>query len=392
MASANALLLRSLLDQGCRIHFFSKASFVDPRPSAGGHLFFRFTDVCNRLTDAVRARTQGIPLLSIGTRMVDVSRYNRMVIEAIKREHGRSRFDVCLWMGDYARGRISGLPTVSFAQGAPGTDARSVLRRSAEIRRLSGRTAAWKWRMLARLRLSRPGLPRFDYSDLVIVGSSQSRRTLQREFGLAESRSASLPYPIDLETFRPAACANRRGRKRCLWLGRIVPRKRLDLFLDGIALAIRNGTDLDATVVGKVGFVAGYEKLIAAFPFPDRLKWIPAVSRSEVPELLRGHDVLIQPSEEEDFGSSVAEAQACGLPVIVGSTNGNGDYLCPSDIRLRDDEPQELARALESIARAPHLPGISRAFASAAFDRITITNRLIELIRGVVRPRQENLP
>ncbi len=385
VASANALLLRALLENGCRIHFFSKASFVDPRPAAGGHPSFHFTDVNNAFTDTIRARTQAIPFLSAGTRMLDVIRYNRMVVEAIKRENGRRRFDLCLWLGDYARGRVSDLPTVSFAQGPPGTDARSVLRRFREVRRLAGMGAAWKWKLLARLRLSRAGLPSFDFSDLIVVGSSQSRRTLHREFHLPESRTASLPYPIDLEAFQPATTGTTRRTKRCLWLGRIVPRKRLDLFLDGIAMAIRNGADIEATVIGKVGFVAGYGKLIQAFPFPDRLKWIPSVPRSEVPGLMCGHDVLIQPSEEEDFGSSVAEAQACGLPVIVGSSNGNGDYLCSSDIRLQTDEPRELAAAIGAVINAAHQPGISREFAASTYDRSAVSKRFIELL-GKVAP------
>ena len=43
-----------------------------------------------------------------------------------------------------------------------------------------------------------------------------------------------------------------------LWLGRIVPRKRLDLFLAGSELAIRQGVDLRLTIVGGVGFIPGY--------------------------------------------------------------------------------------------------------------------------------------
>ena len=57
------------------------------------------------------------------------------------------------------------------------------------------------------------------------------------------------------------------------WLGRIVPRKRLDLFLEGSALAIREGIDLRLTIVGGIGFIPGYEKMIEAFPFRDRLTW-----------------------------------------------------------------------------------------------------------------------
>lgn len=384
VASANALLLGALLEQGCRIHFFSKPSFVDPRPVVGGHPLFRFTDVTNAATNALRERTQGIPLLSAGTRLLDALRYNRMVVGAIRRENTRSHFDLCLWLGDYARGRIPGVPTVSFAQGAPGTDARSVLRRTREVRHLAGPVAAWKWRILARGRLSRIGLPRFEFSDLILVGSSQSRRTLHREFHVPEDRTASLPYPIDLEAFQPGADGGDRRIKRCLWLGRIVPRKRLDLFLEGATAAIRNGVDLEVTVVGRVGFVPGYEALIEKFPFPGRMKWIPSVPRREVPELLRAHDVLIQPSEEEDFGSSVAEAQACGLPVIVGSTNGNGDYLCASDRQLKTDDPQELARVLGEILNAPSRPEVSRAFAQSTFDRNAISRHLIGLLNKVL--------
>ncbi len=95
----------------------------------------------------------------------------------------------------------------------------------------------------------------------------------------------------------------------------------------------------------------GYQNLIKAFPFPDRLTWIQSPPREKVPELLHGQDVLAQPSDEENFGSSVAEAQACGLPVIVGTTNGNADYLCSRDIHLSDDRPETFATALQEIAR-----------------------------------------
>jgi glycosyltransferase involved in cell wall biosynthesis len=139
------------------------------------------------------------------------------------------------------------------------------------------------------------------------------------------------------------------------------------VFLGGAAEAIRNGLDVTLTVVGSIGLIPGYERLIADFPFPDRLTWIRAVPRREVPALLGGHDVLAQPSEEEDFGSSVAEAQACGLPVIVGATNGNADYLCPRDIHLADDRVETFAAALAEIAgRRSEEDGVAVSRANAA--------------------------
>lgn len=382
-----------MLDRGCEVHFFSKASFVDPRPALGGHPAFRFTDVDNRLTDSLRAGTQRIPGIRFATRLLDVECYNRKLVRSIAREHSREPFDVCVWFGDYARGRIPGLPTVSFAQGAPGTDARSVARRFPEIVRVAGWLAAWKWRLLAAVRLSKFGLPRFGYSDLIVVASPQSCRMLLQEYQIPETRTASVPFPIDLDLFHPAPGPARTSRTRCLWLGRIVPRKRFDLFLDGVAEAIRSGRDVEATVVGTSGFIPGYEKLIGAFPYPDRLKWIPSIPRSEVPDMLRSHDMVIQPSEEEDFGSSVAEAQACGIPVIVGATNGNADYLCAADIRLQTDDPRELAAAIVKIASRPQpTPIESRAFAETMFGSQAAAIRLVEVLDWLVRSRQGTKP
>jgi len=95
--------------------------------------------------------------------------------------------------------------------------------------------------------------------------------------------------------------------------------------------------------------------LIKAFAFPERLEWIESLRRTEVPALFRRHDVLAQPSDEENFGSSVAEAQACGLPVIVGATNGNADYLCGRDLHLSNDPPETFAEALADIWRRKQL-------------------------------------
>jgi glycosyltransferase involved in cell wall biosynthesis len=253
------------------------------------------------------------------------------------------------------------------------------------------------------VRLSRWGLPPFENADHLIVGSSQSKRTLHSLFGIADSRISKLPYPIDLELFNlqvsapPASDAraeisavDRKGVEqelRVCWLGRIVPRKRLDLFLDGAALAIRKGIELRLTVVGGVGFVRGYERMLEAFPFRDCLTWRKSVSRKEVPQLLHAHDLLVQPSDEEDFGSSVAEAQACGLPVIVGQTNGNADYLCSRDIHLKDDRAESLCDAYQEMSGRKARgqwgdPRTSRECAERYFSLENVATSLIDILKA----------
>lgn len=402
VAAANALLLGALLDQGIETDFFSKPSFVDPRPTVGERKGFRFVPAINSRSDGLRRRMNGIPFASALAERNDAFCYHRLLIGRMRAEQRRRGYDAVLWLGDYARGKVAGIPTISFAQGAPGTDARSVLRRRAEIWRVAGWQTVLKWELLARLRLSPIGLPPLDCSDHIIVGSSVSREQLCFSYSVPREKISTLPYPIDLDLFRPRerspAIDNRSPATplRVLWLGRIVPRKRLDLFLEGAAVAIKNDVDLTATVIGNLGFVPGYEKLIADFPFPTRLAWRKTVPRADVPEMIRTHDVLVQPSEEENFGSSVAEAQACGIPVIVGKSNGNSDYLCPRDLHLTDDSPRTLADVLQRFATRRKESdskewAASRAVAMNAFSTEGVAKQLRKILQRVVEENRSSL-
>ena len=155
-------------------------------------------------------------------------------------------------------------------------------------RGLCGSWLTLKWTALARLRLSPLGLPRFQHSDYFIVGSEQSRSTLGRLYGINSTLVSVVPYPIDLTLFSLTlkASTSDAGTLRVLWLGRIVPRKRLDLFLQGAAIAIGRGVDVRLTIVGRVGFVRWYGRLIKAFRFPERLEWIESLPRTADPSIV----------------------------------------------------------------------------------------------------------
>lgn len=391
IVAANALLLRTLVERGIEVDFFSKPSFVDPRPIVGGRRGFRFLPTTNRISDTIHRKMRRAFFVSFIAARRDSVSYNRLLVRRIRKENQRRSYDLCLWLGDYAWGSVPGIPTVSFVQGPPGTDARSVLERHDQLKGLCGSWLTLKWMALARLRLSRLGLPRFQHSDHFIVGSEQSRSTLRRLYGINSTLVSVVPYPIDLTFFSPArkASTSGAGTLRALWLGRIVPRKRLDLFLQGAAIAIGRGVDVRLTIVGRVGFVPGYERLIKSFQFPERLEWIESLPRTEVPALFHRHDVLAQPSDEENFGSSVAEAQACGLPVIVGATNGNADYLCSRDLHLSNDQPETFAEALADMQRRKQLNlagdiGESRRVAEEHFHIDRVLDRLMRVLDSVL--------
>lgn len=394
VASANDLLLEQLLRLGHRIDFFTKPSFVYPQRHMD-HEGFRMVDVTNQWTDMLRQRIERVRWakpLHVPAGMLDSMCYTAGIARAIKRAHASRRYDLVLYLGTNAFGRLRNVPTVSWLQGPAGTDARSVFRRRDEIQALSGYRSYTRLLLLATLR-NAIGMPRYGKSDCLIVGSDWSKNYMCQKLSWPGHRIHALPYPINLDAFSVKDVASPTHEPvRVLWLGRTVPRKRLDLLLDAADRAIRDGLDMSLEVVGGFSFAPGYEKLISRFPYPDRLTYRSTIPRGEVPHLLRHVDVLCQPSEEENFGSSVAEALSCGTPVIVGATNGTGDYICPRSTRLADYRPETLAAAFIDYGTRKRRgtmgdPQLSRQVAERWFDPERVAGRLEAILHEIVAKR-----
>jgi len=78
--------------------------------------------------------------------------------------------------------------------------------------------------------------------------------------------------------------------------------------------------------------------------------------RPDVLDFYAAADLYVSPSREDSFGLPVAEAMACGLPVITSAFAGVAD-LIQSGVNgfvLRDPrDQQELARLLDELFRDP---------------------------------------
>ncbi|MEM1211392.1 MAG: glycosyltransferase family 4 protein [Planctomycetota bacterium] len=402
IAAHGHLLVQELLRRGHEIELFSRRSFVYPEDLLEAYPNLGYTEVSGRVTRMFDAGLDGSAAEREGPARILAARFrhavfSRDVVRAMRRAHAQRPFDRVLYVGTACFGRVAELPTVSWVQGAPGSDVRSLQRHAGLIRESEG-TA--RWIMLRGYGLFRltAGLPPFRHSDRLIVGSRVSRGVLAERFGIAEDRLSSLPYIIDTDQYRVRQePPSKDGVLRVLWLGRIVPRKRLDLLLTATAQALAAGCDLDVTVVGGFGFTPGMRRLIAEFPQSARLRYIPGVPREQTGDLLRETDLLVQPSEEEDFGSSVAEAMLCGTPVIVGRTNGTGDYLCPRSLRLQEDSPEELCDAFVEAMRRKRAgeladPAATRASAERWFGVSGVTDAVEAILEQAGQPPNATKP
>ena len=181
----------------------------------------------------------------------------------------------------------------------------------------------------------------------VIANSAFSARTIECVYG----RGAEVVHPpVRTHFFTPAA----RRQRHFLAVGRLVPQKQLDDLVDAFR-------DLDETLV-----IAGrgpwMDRLRARAPANVRLAgW---VDDSALRELYRRSRALVCPSVEE-FGIVMAEAHACGIPVIAPGAGGALEIVDDpaTGLLLDRTDARSIASAVRAIARRPLSPEACRASA-----------------------------
>jgi glycosyltransferase involved in cell wall biosynthesis len=109
------------------------------------------------------------------------------------------------------------------------------------------------------------------------------------------------------------------GKRICLFLGRIHEKKGCDLAIMAFAKVLSHDADWRLVFAGpdQVGWQQQLEEMAAGLNIGDRVKWIGLTKGDVKWGLLRSAEVLFLPSHQENFGIVVAEALACGTPVLI---------------------------------------------------------------------------
>lgn len=201
----------------------------------------------------------------------------------------------------------------------------------------------------------------------VLVGISDWTTTRCRELlhdlGLPghASRLLTVPLGADPVTFSPEGTRADLGAGRWLvTVARLVPHKGIDRAIEALSLLGPEHADVHYAVVGDGPDLTRLTKLAARHGVASRVRFLTDVPDAALPTYYRAATLYLglsrtQGDEAEGFGLSLAEAQACGVPVLASDAGGMRDamrdgrtgWLVPAD------DPDAIATMMRAVLGSP---------------------------------------
>jgi glycosyltransferase involved in cell wall biosynthesis len=193
----------------------------------------------------------------------------------------------------------------------------------------------------------------------VTAVSHAEKRTLIG-MGIPEHQICILPNPVDLSEFdpRPAGKDFKSQyhipfEKMVLYLGKLTPRKNIDLL-------IRSMAEIPQQSVGLV--IAGYDygmkkslqALVRKCSLESRVIFSGGLQGKARLEALAAADVVAYPGHDEVFGLVAFESILCGTPVVVAGDSGCGEIVqnAGGGIVVPKENVSAISEALRAILDA----------------------------------------
>lgn len=199
-------------------------------------------------------------------------------------------------------------------------------------------------------------------ADAVVVSTTQERRECVA-YGIPEDRVHIIPSgidPLDNGPFR-AARNQTGGPPRALFVGRLSRDRNVELAIRAMGRVRDARRSLELRIVGgeekrtrasRGGYLSELKQLVADLGLSEEVSFA-GVRRG--PALLREYaeaDMFVYTSRYENFGNTVLEAAAAGLPLLVTRTGVANDILSHGGAGhfVSMDDPDDLARRLCELA------------------------------------------
>jgi len=196
---------------------------------------------------------------------------------------------------------------------------------------------------------------------------------IQRRIAKVYRRESTIIYPpVDINRFEPV----NRPDDYYLFLGRLVPYRRLDLLVEAF-----NRLQRPLLIAGD-----GRDRPKLEALAQDNITFLGYVADADLPDLLARCRAFIFPGEE-DFGIAPLQAMAAGRPVIAYAAGGVLDTVVPgTGVLFAEQSVAAIIKAVEQFEPEKVSPAFIRTHAEQ-FDRTHFERQMMDFISQKVDPQ-----
>lgn len=207
-----------------------------------------------------------------------------------------------------------------------------------------------------------------------------------------KGRYLVIPNVVDTRLFKPRQQRSP-GPFRLILVASLRPEKQVPAIIRSVCRCIRDGLDLELNIVGDGLLREAAEAAVS----PRNLIGKTIIFHGQqdeagVAERLRDADALVLFSSFENSPCVLAEAMACGLPVIAPRIGGIPEHIAPErGILVPPGDPDAFAAAMKSLAQRGRIwdSHAIRAYAEETFSQEIIARLFDDVYEGVARAQRD---
>ena len=179
-------------------------------------------------------------------------------------------------------------------------------------------------------------------ADAVVALSNTEREFLQLRFQMNDT-PVVIRNGIDSETFTflPRGSALKSARPTLLYVGQLIPLKRVDVLIDAMRQLPK---DVELLLVYHNRTLEEQLKLQSqSLGLAERVRFLGPKTPRELASLYQQADLFVLPTSSEALPSVITEAMLCGTPIVATNVGGIGEQIGPFGITVPPG--QEIGRA-----------------------------------------------
>lgn len=197
------------------------------------------------------------------------------------------------------------------------------------------------------------------HADRIVCPSSETVQRLERHFGIPQAKTQVMFYGVSESFLGKSPRRDPAAEPYLLFVGTFEPRKGLPELRRALDRVNRSREQpIKLKIAGRPGW--GVSETLDELRADSNVELHIDPTDEELADLYTSALVLVYPSRAEGFGLPVAEAMACGTPVIASDLECIRDYALDAPLYVKPGEVEgiamHVARLLEDEgARSQHV-------------------------------------